>query len=333
MTLFRIAVFFTLGVAAFTGCSLVDDNTSDCEADHKLTYELKLVTNMTTEIKTELQTTLSTALELQAATALTNHLKGIFTDYAHDVDLSFYDVAGDSLRLHHESHIMDANESSYTLYIPVRRYVHLAMANTADNDAVGVIGDDFCHTATLHQETKDTIASHKTGIYTARLPMDIQEGADQSFDVHLYMVNCAEAVLVDTTGSKVKNIKAVASGFATDFVICDSLWRYDFSPVVRMETVDLGSSTEGLCFCGVNFPSKQPTKAGSGLWRIKLYSEMPDGTVTETVLSLTTPLVPGQLRIIKTKAQPNGSVQPGDPTVGVSVTLNWNEGMNQEIEL
>ena len=101
--------FVALVTAALTGCSLVDENLSDCETDYHIDYELRLVTNMTTE----LQTQLSTQVELTpVATALQNHLRGVFTDYAHDVDLSFYDVKEDSLRLHHETHIMNANQSS-----------------------------------------------------------------------------------------------------------------------------------------------------------------------------------------------------------------------------
>ena len=46
-------------------------------------YQLKLVTNMTTE----LQTQLTTMTELSVANALEMHLKDIFTDFAHDVDL------------------------------------------------------------------------------------------------------------------------------------------------------------------------------------------------------------------------------------------------------
>ena len=106
------------------GCSLLDENLEDCEKDHLLNYELRLVTNMSTEINTQLETDISTDVELAAAAALRNYLKNIFTDFAHDVDLSFYDVVEDSVRLHHEAHIMDANQSSYTLYIPVHRYMH-----------------------------------------------------------------------------------------------------------------------------------------------------------------------------------------------------------------
>ena len=73
------------------GCSVIDDDLSNCPADeaqYQMEYELKLVTNMTTE----LQTQLTTITEISVANALKTHLENIFSDFAHDVNLSFYDT-------------------------------------------------------------------------------------------------------------------------------------------------------------------------------------------------------------------------------------------------
>ena len=79
------------------GCSTIDDDLSGCnEAKQFQTdYQLKLVTNMTTELKTQL----TPVTELSVAGALETHLKNIFTDFAHDVDLSFYDTDTERERL------------------------------------------------------------------------------------------------------------------------------------------------------------------------------------------------------------------------------------------
>ena len=37
--------------------------------------------------------------------------------------------------------------------------------------------------------------------------------------------------------------------------------------------------------------------------------------------------------ILKAKVLPDGSVQPHDPTVGMSVVLDWGEGIGGDIEL
>ena len=265
MKTFRHSFLVLAAMAAallFQGCSLVDENLSDCETDYKINYELRLITNMTTELKTQLETELSTEVDFAAAAALKDYLNEIFTDFAHDVDLSFYDVVEDSVRLHHEAHIMDANQSSYTLYIPVHRYMHTAVANVVDNKLVTLQEDENCHTAVLHQDIADTIGTHKTGLFTARLPMDVLEGIDQTFDVSLYMANCATSIVVDTLGSHIRDLKVHMTGFATDFNICDSTYRFKFSSIVKTDKLDI-SAPGGMCFASVNYPSRdtRPTKS------------------------------------------------------------------------
>ena len=325
----------------------MDEDLRDCGTDYDLDYELTLVTNVSTEISTELETTLSTELELSAALSLRNYLKNIFTDYAHDVDLSFYDVVEDSLRLHHEEHIMDANQSNYTLYIPIRQYMHTALANIVENPLVEVRDGDRCHREKLHQVEGDTLTSHTTGLFTARLPMDIQEGEDQRFNVRLYMVNAATAVVIDTVGSHIKDLKMLATGFATDFSVCDSLYYFNQAPVIQMDRLALEESG-GFCYAAVHFPSRNPSEvksvidsqdpfvtvdAESSIWQIKAYVTLPDNSVTETILGVTQPLQAGELKVIKVKAMENGAVQPNDPTVGISITLDWGSGMEHQVEL
>ena len=110
-SLCKYLILLVLGAAAFQGCSLVDEDMRDCEADTRLDYELRLVTNMTTE----LQTQLSLETDAKVAAALKTCWQEVFTDRAHDVDLSFYDVAEPWERLHHEQHVMDASQTSYSL--------------------------------------------------------------------------------------------------------------------------------------------------------------------------------------------------------------------------
>ena len=181
-----------LATVLLSACSLIDDTPGECgyKENYELDYELRLVTNMTTELKTQL----STETELSLAHSLRTHLSDIFTDFAHDVDLSFYDTQGDSLRLQHDEHIMNANQASYTLNLPKRQYMHLAVANIVDNALVDLVNDERCHRSeliqlqggTLRSVDDDAIDSHTTGIFTARQPMDILEGVDQQFNVHLY---------------------------------------------------------------------------------------------------------------------------------------------------
>lgn len=98
------------------------------------------------------------------------------------------------------------------------------------------------------------------------------------------------------------------------------------------------------CYCSVNFPSREPYYNGVGsrsvietedpfiaqpgqetLWQFEVYV-WKDGKITKTVLSINKPLRAGQLMIIKGWITGEGAVQTSDQTVGVSVTLDWNEG-------
>ncbi len=342
----RTYIFLILtGVAAFTGCGLVDEDLSNCETDYRMDYELRLVA----DIKAEIETQLEVVTDQSVSQALNDFLSRIFLDKAYDVDLGFYDVvrdeaAGDSLRLHHETHVLEDNQTSFTLYIPIRDYRHLAVANLYRVGDLSFDNAELCHGARLSQLVRDTVPCHAAGLFTAREDLIInQETADQHFDVTLYMANSATALVVDTLGSGVRSIRAYAEGFATGLNLCDSTYVFDYSPVVRAETLPL-ENPGYYCFTTVNFPSRDSltttTKADTddsdpekSLWRYYVYTEMPDGTVTLTILGIHSPLEAGHLKIIEAKVQENGSVQPGDATIGVSVVLDWQDGYNVEVPL
>lgn len=333
---------FIWAAGIFSACSLVDQDMRDCETDYHLDYELRLVTNMTTELETQI----STSTETSVSQALEAYLSNIFTDYAHDVDLSFYDVYPDSARLHHESHIMDANQSSYTLYIPVRRYMHLAVANIANSGTVSLQDGEKCPSAVFHQQVSDTLPSHKTGLFSARLPMDIKEGEDQSFDVRLYMSNCATSLVLDTLGSNIRDVRMLATGFATDFLLRDSTYLYRYSPMIKADRLEL-KEPGYVCFATVNFPSRtEETKtiintddpfvsdrAAEALWKMVVYVTTKDGSITETVLGVMRPLLPGQLKIISAVVRPDGGLEVWDQNVGVSIQMDWHPGLDIEIEI
>ena len=73
--------------------------------------------------------------------------------------------------------------------------------------------------------------------------------------------------------------------------------------------------------------------ADESLWEFHVYATAPDGTRTQNILYIRRPLRAGQLMILKVFMHDDGSVTSGDSTVGVSVTLNWNNGYNNEVPL
>ena len=322
------------------GCCSIDDDLSDCPPDesrYQMEYELKLVTNMTTE----LQTQLTTITELSVASALETHLENIFSDFAHDVNLSFYDTEGTKERLEHKVDIINTNQTTYDLTLPMRKYLHLAVANLAENHVVGLFQDNYSTTSVLQQaegvvpdgSSTSVVDSHTTGLFTARQPMEVLSGVSQTFNVRLYMANSAATLVLDPKGHTFKDIRVFATGFANEFHISDSVYIYPTtSPLIRADKVD--TSNDLLCFCSVNFPSRDAAPAsvrkraetGPSLWQFKVYLTKLDGKVTETILDISEPLKAGDLRIIKGELDDEGAVRPYNSTVGVSVTLDWNDG-------
>lgn len=319
-----------------SACSAIDEDLSDCGNEYELEYELQLVTNM----QMELQTQLTTQAEVSVAAALENYLKNIFSDFAHDIDLSFFDVDGKQECLYREQHVMDDNEKSYALYLPMREYRHLALANLQRNSWVTLTGNDHSSSMALQQVVTEPVKSHQTGIFAARTNMDVLEDMNQTFHVNLYMVNCAAVLLLESRGHDASNVSVVSTGFATGYNVNDDTYTFsDPSPLVQADQVDVGNNSY-LCYCTVTFPSSdQPNPKLSSAatantyWQFRVYVKNADGTTTETILNVEEPLPAGQLKVIKAYIDVDGVVRTQSPNVGVSVTVDWNSGGNYEGEL
>lgn len=337
-----------LSVFVLGGCCLVNEDLSGCPDDFSTEYEMRLITN----VRTEINTVLGLEADLHVATALRDHLSDIFSDFAHDVDLSFYDYAEPRPVLEHFTDIIDANQTSYTLNLPVYEYMHLAVANIMDNDNVSLEGEDFCSTARLHQadpEEGNVISSHNTGLFTARLPMQILDNMDQDFLVQLYMANCATALIIDRTGApSVSSMSAFTTGFASAFNIADSTYVFDRDPLIRAKKLDIDEGIED-CYVTVQFPSRDTrpdTKvvvetedpfiaesADEGLWEWQVYVTLADGSITQNRLGIVKPLRAGQLKIIRIRIGDGGVAIPDDSSVVSSFNTNWEPSQEHYIDL
>jgi hypothetical protein len=58
-----------------------------------------------------------------------------------------------------------------------------------------------------------------------------------------------------------------------------------------------------------------------------------DGTITKSVLNVRKKQNAGELKIINGFMSDDGSVQTDNQEVGVSVTLNWKEGGEHDIDI
>lgn len=322
-----------------TGCSTIDEDLSDCgddTHDFELEYELQLVTNM----ELEMQTQLTTQAEASVAAALQSHLKNIFSDFAHDINLSFFETGEPYGLLYNEQHVMDDNEKSYTLHLPMREYRHLALANLQQNSWVTLTGDEHSSTMQLQQVLTEPVESHQTGIFAARTNMDVLEDMNQTFHVNLYMVNCAAVLLLESRDHDAKNVEVFSTGFATGYNVNDNTYTFSENPpLVHADRVELEDDSY-LCYCTVTFPSSEtpnPNIVSSpdeeAYWQFRIRVKTADGNIVETILNVQEALLAGQLKIVKAYIDSEGVVRTTDARVGVSVTLDWREGGGHNVEL
>jgi len=317
-----------------TGCRLIDDDLSVCgtESDYLVNYQVRL----TTQINMTIDEKLSSEIEKPIAQALKKWSEPIFSGHAHDLDMSFYSLDGTDELKYHQFEIIDAMRKSYTLTIPRQDYMHLAVVNILDNNDVTMMGGQQAATMYLGQRTADTLLSHTTGVYTARLPMHMTEGVNLSFDVHLYMVSCAVALVIQDSTSTANPVieRLILTGTASGFSVQDSVYSFYSPSAIRAEKV------RDDCYAAVAFPSrdaapvaiagKNMTASGS-LWQLSAFVRLEDGTVTQTQLTFDKPLKAGTMEIIKVYMKNDGSLDTKDAEVGVTVTLDWKSGTTQEL--
>ena len=167
--------------------SCIDEDMSDCGKEYKIQYNLRL----NTQINTVIDVDLNLIEEQEIAARLKQALSKVFTDHAHDNDLSFF--VGEELS-HHETNKMGANSVSYTIYLPRNNYQNLSLANTGSADNVKIINANSCRSLALRQEAKDTINSHNIGLFTSRLAID-ENDFEHDLQTTLYMANSSAVVV------------------------------------------------------------------------------------------------------------------------------------------
>ena len=337
-------------VTALSSCEPIDDDLDDCEVDFQAKYRVCLVTNENLEIARVLDKHTAIGDDLR------EHLKDVFTDYGHDIALDFYALP-DSLRtlpvrgtLPTE---MNATERSYEIFMPIKDYMHLAVTNVQDNGAVSQRNTDRCHGSQLAlspqppvQPTSldEALASQQTGLFSGRRLMTGLKYGTYPFDLPMYMVNDAAAIVLDPRTAQFKDVRIYTIGFATAFNVCDSVYTYPENDYfVRADQVTL-HNTNWLAYCAVSLPSREPSNytrsrveidepvfryddCGEPVWYYDCYVTMNSGTITRTTLGVPHPLRAGQLKIVLGWIDDNGVIRTKDDELSVSTDLDWSEGL------
>lgn len=321
---------------ATAGCSLIDDDLSVCGESMLLDYQLQLHT----ELSMQLQTELMTEQEAPVRKALENWLAPIFTDHAKDIDLRFFSSENDEISKYIHDVIND-NRTSYTIYLPSMNYMHLAVANIEDDSQVHLTGGEHSQTQKLTLSSGE-LHSLKTGVFSARLPMDVNDTTTH-FEVHLYMVSAAVVLVVDETNCPgIIGMVGQMDGSAESFSVRDSVYYYTHPRTINMEGIAVQSGGAAMpsknmpaaaspfrCLGAVAFPTQNDTT-----WSVTAVADLGGDRHTTTTITLDDPLKAGTLRIIRCDMKPNGELVPVTTSdVGATVELDWDDGGGHEIEV
>ena len=334
---FIVVRSLVLAAAMLTSCDAlrIDEDLSDCETDFHVKYAVRLRTNLHTQI----QTVLRSRFELEVANLLEDSLRAIFREYAHDVDLSFYIR---NARRFHDSKVMNADQATYELVLPANNYRHLALANIGEEQDVTIQQPQWADHSYLSQSGGDIIRGHRTGLFSARCNMDVLGNLNQTFDVSLFMVNCASILVVRTDNVDYRDLQVYSSDFADGFYVNDSVYTYKTEQMVHDFRVTT-PPVEREVYYAVSFPSHDTAEEAQAsradgdnqtgstdderIWRKYVYATLPDGSVTRTVINVREPLQAGQIFIIYAYLRPDGSIYSPNVEVSTSVTLKWKDGL------
>ena len=332
------------------GCSLIDDDLSVCGSDMSLELQMQLITNL----DLELETVLSAQTDIHTRAVLHDYFSNVFTDHAHDISIGFYSMQTEEL-VYTIHDTIDANQSTYTFYLPKNDYHAIALANLDRNGVVSIADSANSRMARLVTQSRDTLPTQQTGLFAVSRDVTVIDTADQKIDLTLHMANSAVALAIDTGNVHALDMWAVLCNTADGLVLRDSLYTFSHPKTIRMEAVYGGRPSESplkrdllesrfenrgarsatqdsdttyhRIFGCVSFPSPDEADNYGTFYQAKVYVMMSGGTITETVLNVHESLPAGCLKVLKLQLQDDGQVIPiGASEVGAVVTLNWKDG-------
>lgn len=335
-------IFVILLPLFFAACTLIDDDLSVCGEELVINYRLQLRTALSMQLQAELSAETDTILR----DALEEWLSPIFTDHAKDIDLHFFSADEDIIRRRIQD-IINANQASYTINLPKENYMHLALANMAENNQMLLQRKEHSQSMVLELPDRANLQSLNTGVFTARLPMEVNDQSSQ-FDVFLYMVNAAVALVVDTTGcDSLVAMSGAMHGGASGFMVRDSIYDFSRTCDFRFEEVPVvypsGSpqanpnrlkaalpQPKEACLATVGMPT-----ADDQPWTVSFVATLQGNRHATSTLTLNESLKAGSVRVIHMRMNKDGGLEEMENKneVGITVTLDWKDGGDHHIEL
>lgn len=328
----RTYIFIVL--LALNGCSLIDDDLSVCDEEITINYHLQLHTNLSVQLQKEL----ATEQEEPVRRALEHWLEPVFADTAVDVDLRFYSEEQDELVMRRQGKTTGSH-TSFTVTLPKENFAHVTLANLQSNPQMQVMNGDHSSTMNLYVNSSEKLSGLQS-VYTARKTIEVNDSTEQ-IDVSLYMVTSAIAVVIEPSGcTDLVAVNGYVSGGAGSFAVWDSVYTFTSSPDIQLEQVPLPEYGKArltpvrksdkpayICMASVCMPTPEDMK-----WSIQLTATLTENRHTTTTLSVSDPLLAGQLQIIKLQMNEDGELTPvTNSQIGATVEVDWDNGSNHEI--
>ena len=213
-------------------CSMIDDDLSVCGTDFELALQMQLITNL----DLELETVLSAQTDIHTRAILHDYFSDVFTDHAHDISINFYNTENDEL-VYSIHDTIDANQSTYTFYLPKNDYHAIALANLDGNGVVSIRDSANSRMARLVTQGRDTLPTQKTGLFAVSRDVTVIDTADQKIDLTLHMANSAVALAIDTGNVHVLDMWAILCNTADGLALRDSLYTFSHPKTILMEKV------------------------------------------------------------------------------------------------
>lgn len=351
----RFTYYLTLLlVACVQSCSLIDDDLTYCGYDYEITYRLRLRIDLDEELSRQLYS----PSDVTTIEAVREKMAPIFSNIGHDLDVAIIPTTNQDAVTSHNNYIIDASEATYNLYLKVEDYLDNAVANV-DNNMIVSHDNQATLSAALYEPNTDTIAPQRTGLFAGRLPIAVADTANNAtFEVILHQVNSAVVLLIDDVLDNT-SVEATVEKTATGFALSDSVFLFDRATHSKMEHLSIATTfnsanapannsdgvnkrdaiaaadlTRRVVMTTVCMPSADYPTSGDVIWQVVAHVTGEDGTITQTILGIHTPLEAGTIRVLRTQMEPNGSLTPiGAEDIGFSVQLDWKQGseFNQEL--
>ena len=340
MILSKIQTTLCLLLALWLTGNCIDEDLSNCGVEAQISYTLEIVAELEAELEAQLDTTSDPEKQSELKKKFTDALNSIFTTTMSDLELSFYD--SDSLMAKHEL-VPGENlvGKTYTVYLPLADYSHIAIANIGDEQTLQRNGNDKAHTFTIgHTNPADTVDSHIEGVFRGQLDFTIAD-ANQHMYVPLRLINSATIVNlypVDEV-TEIGDLEVYIKGTADGFQCRDSVYNYPAQQHTRTNIMRAGRAIGAY---GVSFPSTSTNAisrtdsdtSSDAIWQVDAYITNADGTTTKNTINITKSLDPGKAFVINGTVGSDGSITLTTTlNAYVAIETNWKPGNDFEIEI